>query len=228
MSDDNSQQSQTGQTPQPQGQQQTQQQTDTRQNDQRGQHGTRQQGQQQQHRQGQQPQAQQPQQQSNSIPLLDDEEVIINAHPAWSAFMREFLIAALVVLGGIVSGGNSLIGALLIAALIGGYVYWQRQRLRYVVTNRRIMKVTGMGSSSSNEAFLQDVRNLQSGASILERLLGHGHITVSTEIRGSSVPLLGIFLSLINTTGMTLGGINNHQKIANVIRQKQAESKRDS
>jgi hypothetical protein len=151
-----------------------------------------------------------------SVPTLDGEEVLIDARPAWSAYMWYFVVAALVLLGGVASGGGAAIGGILLAGIIVGYVYYLRQKVRYVVTDQRMMIVRGITSKSTNEAWMVDIVGLATGASLLERLLGHGHITVSRQIGATGVGPFG---------GMTFGGIHNHEEIAQIVRERQREEK---
>lgn len=161
---------------------------------------------------------------SNDPYLLDGEEVLFDARPAWTAWFKELAFAAAISLFGLITGEPSAIGlTVLVALLIAGYVAYQRMKVRYLVTDRRIVVATGISSRATNEAWLVDVRGMQTGASLLERLLGHGHICVSTSI----VPR-GSLLSFANLGGMTLGGISDYQKIAEVVRRRQAEVKNQS
>lgn len=141
--------------------------------------------------------------------------------------MSQFIIAAVFLLGGIATfeSGPFILGVIVAGAIVG-YVWWQRRKLRYVVPDRRMLKVTGGGSRSTNEAWMTDIRGLQTGASLLERLLGHGHITVSTDIMTTAnVPILGLFISLVGQQGMSFNGIGNYQEIADVIRERQNDVK---
>lgn len=151
-----------------------------------------------------------------SMPLMDGEEVLIDARPAWSAFSFQLLIAILVFIGGLAAGDAAVVAGFLVAGAIIGYVFYQRRKVRYVVTDRRMMKLTGISSKASNEAWMLDVRGLQTGASLVERLLGHGHIVVSSDILSSG---FGRF------RGMTFGGISNYEEVAAVIRERQNEQK---
>ena len=165
----------------------------------------------------------QQQRQQASVPLLEGEEVLIDARPAWSAYAFQIILATLFLLGGLAEGGSAVFGGVILAGAVVGYVWWQRKKLRYVVTDRRMMKLMGISSRSTNEAWMQDVRGLQTGASIIERLLGHGHITVSTDIVSSAGSIPG--LSVLAVNGMTFGGISNYEEIAQIIRQRQNELK---
>lgn len=158
--------------------------------------------------------------------LFPDEELLIDARPAWSAWAGVLILAGVILLGGLLSGDQAVMGvALIVALLLVGYVWYQRRRVRYLVTDRRVLVLTGITANKTNEAWLDDVNGMQTGASFIERLLGHGHITVSREIlpRGSMLPL-SMFVPG-TAKGMTLGGINNYQQIAGIIRERQAEER---
>lgn len=183
---------------------------------------SRQRQQQQQQRQ-QQPRQQQPpannagqQPQTTSVPMLGDESVLIDARPAWSAYAYYFVLAAVLLIGGIAAGGSQTIGGVILAAIVVGYVWYKRRGIRYVVTDRRMMVVTGHSSKMTNEAWMVDIKNLKTGASFLERLLGHGHISVDSDITSSGFGRL---------SGMTFGGIDNHEQIAQIIRERQNNAK---
>ena len=152
--------------------------------------------------------------QTGTISLLEGEEVLIDTRPAWSAWSIHLIVAGIALLGGL-AAGETLIG-LLVAGAIGAYVWFQRSKVTYVVTDRRIVIVTGHSSKSTNETWMEDVRGMQTGASALERLLGHGHITVSHAVLSTG---FGRF------QGMTLGGVPNYEEIASVIRTRQSERK---
>ena len=158
--------------------------------------------------------------------VFPGEEVIIDARPAWSAWAGQLLIAGLVVLFGLISGEQAALGiTVVIGLIILANVWYQRRKVRYVVTDQRILVLTGISSKKTNEAWLDDVKGMQTGASFIERFLGHGHITVSRDIlpRGSALPLSTFIPATGN--GMTLGGIANYEQIASIIRERQAEQK---
>ena len=156
--------------------------------------------------------------------LLDGEEILFDARPAWTAWFPKLAFAVLVVLLGLISGEPGVIAlTIIIGVLIVGYVAYQRMKVRYLVTDRRIIVATGISSKATNETWMVDVRGMQTGASLLERVLGHGHISVSTSIMPR-----GALLSFANLQAMTLGGISNYQKIAETVRQRQSELKDQS
>ncbi|WP_240756824.1 PH domain-containing protein [Natronorubrum bangense] len=155
-----------------------------------------------------------PSEETASIPLLEGEEILIDERPAWSAWSYHLIVAGLVLLGSIAF--EELLVGVIGAGLIAAYVWYQRSKVTYVVTDRRIVVVTGHSSKSTNETWMEDVRGLQTGASAVERLLGHGHITVSHAVLPTG---FGRF------KGLRLGGVPNYEEIAAVIRTRQSDRK---
>jgi hypothetical protein len=163
--------------------------------------------------------------------LLPNEQIVVDERPAWTNWTLQLVLAGLLLLASLVSGSQEpalLIPGLFFAFLIVGYVWYRRRRIRYIVTDYRILVVTGITTQATNEAWLEDIKGMQTGASFFERLLGHGHITVSHEIlpRNAGLPGLGLVLPFLQLTpGLELGGVNDYQKIANLIRKRQAQRK---
>lgn len=163
--------------------------------------------------------------------LLPNEQIIVDERPAWTNWTLQLVLAGFVLLAALVAGSQEpalLVPGLVVGFLIVGYVWYRRRRIRYIVTDYRILVVTGLTAQATNEAWLEDIKGMQTGASFFERLLGHGHITVSHEIlpRKAALPGLGLFLPFVQLTpGLELGGVNDHQKIANLIRKRQAQRK---
>lgn len=142
--------------------------------------------------------------------LLPSEAVLVDARPAWSAWTGTLLLAVLVCLGSLITAEPLVITVGVVAALLlVGYVWYQRRQVRYIVTDARVVVVTGITSRKTNEAWLEDVKGMQTGASFLERRLGHGHILVSREIR----PRGSFLVAQLRGRGMKLGGIGNHEEI---------------
>ena len=150
---------------------------------------------------------------SSGVALLPDEDVLIDEHPAWSAWGLHLAVAVVVLLIGV---ATEPIAGILVSVVIVGYVWYRRRNVRYVITDRRIVVQTGMSAKQTNETWMEDVRGMQTGASAIERLLGHGHITVSHAILPSG---FGRF------KGLTLGGVAGYEEIAETIRARQAERK---
>jgi uncharacterized membrane protein len=150
--------------------------------------------------------------------LLDGEEVILDARPAWSAYFKLLLLAGLFFVGSAIAlDGSAGLGLGVVGAgIIVGYVYYLRKRRRYVVTDRRIMILTGISSKATNEAWMVDIIGLQTGSTFLERLLGHGHVKATRQIGNTGYGFFG---------GLTFGGINNYEEVAQIIRKQQNQHK---
>lgn len=165
--------------------------------------------------------------------LLPNEQVVVDERPAWTNWTLQLVLAFVVLLAALAAASVADAGALVVpglfvALLIVGYVWYRRRRIRYVVTDYRILVVTGVTAQATNEAWLEDIKGMQTGASFFERLLGHGHITVSHDIlpRKAGLPALGLLVPFLQPqTGLELGGVNDYQKVANLIRKRQAQRK---
>lgn len=163
--------------------------------------------------------------------LLPNEQIVVDERPAWTNWTLQLVLAGFLLLASLVSGSQEpalLVPGLVVTFLIVGYVWYRRRRIRYIVTDYRILVVTGITTQATNEAWLEDIKGMQTGASFFERLLGHGHITVSHDIlpRKSALPGLGLLLPFVRAhAGLELGGVKDHQKIANLIRKRQAQRK---
>ena len=165
---------------------------------------------------------QEPTSSKSNDPLLPNEEVLVDTRPGWSAWFRWYVLMGLLLIGAIASSDLWLVGgAIGVDLLILGVVGYLGENMRYVVTNYRVIVVMNLSTTSTNEAWMADVRGLQTGASALERVLGHGHVSISTSIlpRGSMLPMVREF------RGMTLGGLSDHKEVANVVRDRQGEIK---
>ena len=165
--------------------------------------------------------------------LLPNEQVIVDERPAWTNWTLQLVLAFVILLASLAAtstadtGGPAVLG-IVVALFIVGYVWYKRRKIRYLVTDYRILVVTGITTQATNEAWLEDIKGMQTGASFFERLLGHGHITVSHDIlpRKSGLPGLGLLLPFAQAhAGLELGGVKDYQKIANLIRKRQAQRK---
>ena len=145
------------------------------------------------------------------VPLLRDEEVLIDGRPALSAWGSHLVLTPFVALGGSLAFGP-LVG-LLLGVVVVAYVLSRWWTIQYLVTDHRIVVHGGIVGSSTSEIWLEDVRGLQTGASPLERLLGHGHVSVSNAVSASGDRRL---------EGVTLRGIPNSERIAAVIRDRRS------
>lgn len=169
--------------------------------------------------------------------VLSGESILVETRPSWTVWVWQLLGAALLILAGLALGGESgsqviPVVTILIALIIFASVWYQRRRIRYVVTDRRVMIVTGISAKKTTEIWVQDARSMQTGASFLERMLGHGTIILSeSTLTRSSINALSFIpvlsaLPIFNAgRGLTLSGIKDHTRVANIIRQRQSELK---
>lgn len=132
---------------------------------------------------------------AKAVTLLQDEEIIHDLRPSWSKW-----------------GGALVIGLVTSIFIVGlfvlGWVWLARKNSRYVVTNQRIVEISGILGTSTTEYRISDLRQLQTGASWSEKFLSVGNLQFSTG----------------GATTITFHGIPNHQEVANTIRELQRES----
>lgn len=136
---------------------------------------------------------------AEGVTLIEDEKVLHNMRPSWSAY------------------ANSLIGiALLSIPTLGfGLVFliipWlKRKNSRYIITDNRVIQKSGILNSHSKDYRIEDIRQLQTGASWFEKMLGHGNIQFASSAGATSL--------------ITFSGISDYQSVANTIRTQQQDS----
>lgn len=130
---------------------------------------------------------------AEGVTLLEGEEVLHNVRPSWSNW------------------AGWIVGSVLLMFVLVGFLtilvpILARRNSRYVVTTERVIHKTGILGTSTNEYRIEDIRQLQTGASWSEKLAGHGNIRFSTGAGGSLI---------------TFGGVPNYEGIANSIREQQ-------
>jgi len=129
------------------------------------------------------------------ITLLDNEHVHHNLRPSWANWSK------LLIIYGIITIFTVGFGAILFI-----HPWLARRKSRYIVTNQRVIKKTGFLSTSTTEYRIEDIRQLQTGSSFIEGLLGNGNVQFSTGAGGSVI---------------TFGGVPDYQSVANSIRAEQ-------
>jgi hypothetical protein len=132
-----------------------------------------------------------------SITLLQDENTIHDIRPSWSRWSGALLIGIL----------TSFIG---LGLIIIAWVWLKRKNTRYIVTNQRLLEVSGIMGTSTTEYRIADIRQIQTGATWSEKTLGHGNLQFSTG----------------TASMITFNGIPNHQEVANTIREIQREAEK--
>lgn len=144
---------------------------------------------------------------TDGIDLLDGEQMLENLRPSWEAWWRQILIGGLLFLFGLSAIGAGSAGFLLITGLaVLGYVAISRYRSRFFITDERVIQRSGLLRRSTNEIRIESIENLKTDANIPERILGHGHIVVSSSATFGAVSLFAL---------------PNYKRIANTIREKQ-------
>jgi uncharacterized membrane protein YdbT with pleckstrin-like domain len=146
---------------------------------------------------------------TEGVDLLDGEIVLENRHPAYVNWWKSILIGALFALTALSAATQGSSGVILLAiltALIFAYVYYSRQVSRYVVTNQRVMKETGLISSKTGESRISDIRSISTSQGIIERISSKGSVEIDSTGTGG---LIGI------------NGVGDYNSLARTIREQQ-------
>jgi hypothetical protein len=146
---------------------------------------------------------------TKGITLLDGEQMLANLRPSWEAWAWQLLVGGFLFLTGLaqLANGGSATG-FLIGLLVLGCVVIARWRSRYFVTDERVVQRAGLLRRSTNEVRVEDIEGLKTDARLIERLLRHGHIVLSSAA----------------TTGpVTFNYLPNHNEVANTIRERQRD-----
>ena len=123
----------------------------------------------------------------------------------WKSILVGALFA-LTALNAAAQGSSGVIVLVVLTALIFGYVYYSRRSSQYVVTDQRVMKETGLISSSTGEARISDIRSISTKQGIIERITGNGTVQIDSTGTGG---LLGI------------AGVGDYNSLARTIREQQ-------
>ncbi|EMA38207.1 hypothetical protein C446_10170 [Halobiforma nitratireducens JCM 10879] len=153
------------------------------------------------------------------LPLLEDEEVIVDTRPTWWAWAVHLAIAGLFALLGVAIATQDLaVGffVLVLAAAVGGYAWYRRNRVRYLVTDRRIVVIAGFSTKTTSETWVEDVRGLRTKTTAFSRNQGYGTISVSHAISSGSFGW---------GNGLRLRGVPEFESVAAAIRRQQSRRK---
>lgn len=128
--------------------------------------------------------------------LADGESIVLRTKQHWLSLFLEarwavaLWAAAIVLLVAIgifnLSGGPAQIagGAALVCLIVGllifGYNYWQWWAQDYIVTNRRLMKVTGIINKRSADSSLEKINDAVLEQNLLGRILNYGDLDILT------------------------------------------------
>jgi uncharacterized membrane protein YdbT with pleckstrin-like domain len=126
--------------------------------------------------------------------LQPGEEILYRAHPSRLPLVPPLALAAVAAVGGLVgwkaaSGGEQggsawilvLVGAIVVAALVWALVRYVRLAANhYVLTNRRLLRLSGVLSQASMDSYLDKINNVKHRQSLTGRLLGFGDLEIDT------------------------------------------------
>lgn len=133
---------------------------------------------------------------TEGVDLLTDELVLENRHPAYVNWWKSLLIGAffaLTALGAATSGDiGTVMTSLVVAGVIGAYVYFSRAQSRYVVTDERVIRQVGLIRSSTGETRISDIRGITTEQGIIERIVGKGSVQIDSTAAGGLLRIDGV------------------------------------
>lgn len=161
---------------------------------------------------------------TGALSPLEGEEVLVDAQPTWWNWIGHAVVGGLAGLVGVIGlAAGSTAAALLgfvTGLVIGGYIWYRRNRVRYLVTDRRIVVIAGFTARKTTETWMEDIRGLRTSTTAFSRDRGFGTIAVSHAV----IPQ-GFTQGFSRTNALVLSGVPNYDGVANTIRQRQSERK---
>lgn len=140
---------------------------------------------------------------TDGINVMDGESVLENVRPGWSVWAWQIVLAVLILFGGL--GGDAAAAGLFGGGAIFAYVVISRMQSRYIVTDERVKSKVGILSKKQREYRIADLQSISSSQGIIERLLGHGSITLRAAANDE----------------ITWKGVPDYSDVTNTIRQEQ-------
>lgn len=138
---------------------------------------------------------------------MEGESVLQNRHPGWGLWWKHLAVAALALIFGLSAGTDGIMGGLVIAGALVGYVAFARSKSRYIVTDERVKADIGFISSTTREFRISDIQGIDTKQSIIGSLFSIGDIEVRTA-DGASI---------------WWNGVPDHEDVAHTIRQHQRQ-----
>ncbi|ELZ06499.1 hypothetical protein C480_09180 [Natrialba aegyptia DSM 13077] len=151
--------------------------------------------------------------------LLNDETVIVDVRPTWWGWTGYIALASMLLgLGLLLSFVEFAVGmmAVIPGVLLAGYVWYQRSRHRYLVTDRRIIVVSGLWTRTTTETWVEDVSGLQTKTTTFSRSRGYATVAASHTVSPSGFGLGG---------DLQLQGVPNYKRVTQTIRRCQSKRK---
>jgi len=120
--------------------------------------------------------------------LTKQEEIALSVHDHWITLLPtllidgtiSLLIIGLVIAGVIISPPFTWLGLLLLVIPVGHSVLWiwRWQNQRYLITNRRILQVTGTFNKRVSDTPLDKINDILMEQSAAGRMLGYGDVKI--------------------------------------------------
>lgn len=118
--------------------------------------------------------------------LSDDEEIVSEFRPHWSAVLREILLLILGLIAiGLLAANVSLPGwvyglivAVMVLLTIGGFVRWFVTQ--HVITNERVIYRAGLISKKGKEIPLEVINDVAFTQTMFERVFGTGDLLIES------------------------------------------------
>jgi len=183
---------------------------------------------------------------NTALELVDGEVIVEGRRPTYLNWFKLLIIAGVSLLFGLFMGFNDLIfgggiverlsGAffwvfvgVIFAGGLAGYVWYQRQKVLYIFTNRRfveiefdspvIQTIAGVSEVDRLEIWIDDITTMKTGSNLVERIV--------SVITGGTLGHIEISLvsnSLLNIGGGSKPVVYNHEDCARVIRNARNET----
>ena len=121
--------------------------------------------------------------------LGDKEEVLLETHQHWFVLFNkiflEIILAAILIGGSLIASNTypvAIYGLILVLVpvigLIRDVLVWRNNS--YFVTNRRVMRITGVLGKDALDSALEKVNDVKLSQSFLGRMFGYGDIQILT------------------------------------------------
>jgi uncharacterized membrane protein YdbT with pleckstrin-like domain len=120
--------------------------------------------------------------------LQADEQILYQAHPSLVPLAPSLLLAAAAAIGGLVAWNHFRQGWVLLAAGVVAVPalfvtlarYVRLAANRYVLTDRRLLRLSGVFSRSSMDSYLDKINNVEHRQTFWGRILGYGDVEIDT------------------------------------------------
>src|SRR5580693_4185396 len=133
--------------------------------------------------------------------LQPDEQVLYRARPSRVVLVPLLALGAVLVLGGFILRGVTqndwahyvplALGA--VALLLAGARHLALNANEYVLTDRRVLRQTGLLAKSSMDIYLDKINNVEHRQALWGRLLGFGDVEIDTasQVGEAVFPMIG-------------------------------------